>query len=324
MPAYLIGETIREQRLRRNISQEALACNSSTSELSDIENGTAMPSRKTAELYLSRLGVDLSIMNIPLTQADCTRIHIENELFARINGRNFNLGGLLKAYREASDTLDSLEQQLYETMDAISQFQNDSPDGRQLETLCSTFETSLRRSIPTYDFTSPSITPYLSFTERLIVYYHALTCYALGRRDDAVLQLEAIASYYRERLRGRFDKTTLCALVLQTLSGWLLDSGDAAAALRYAEEGSRTCFELDQLLPLPPLFYTRAASLALLGRKDESKRYFSLCFSMMEVCNGHDKTARCAKEAEARYGITCSYCGKNKTETTQSIAEQSE
>jgi len=70
---------------------------------------------------------------------------------------------------------------------------------------------------------------------------------------------------------------------------------------------------LDQLLPLPPLFYTRAASLALLGRKDESKRYFSLCFSMMEVCNGHGKTAHCAKEAEARYGITCSYCGKNKT-----------
>ena len=81
METYRIGEIIREQRNRRNISQEELCfgiCSVTT--LSRIENGNQKPSLKVEEALLERLGHSTDNLIIYADDNEIKKHRLEDEI----------------------------------------------------------------------------------------------------------------------------------------------------------------------------------------------------------------------------------------------------
>ncbi len=74
MAVYAIGRTIRAAREKAGLSQQALCegiCSLPT--LSKIENGVQNPSRKTLQYISERLGIDLELFNVPVSDVEAQK-----------------------------------------------------------------------------------------------------------------------------------------------------------------------------------------------------------------------------------------------------------
>ena len=81
MEIYRIGEIIKEERKRRQISQEELACGiCSVTTLSRIENGSQRPTLKVEEALLERLGHSTDNLVIYSETEELEKHRLENDI----------------------------------------------------------------------------------------------------------------------------------------------------------------------------------------------------------------------------------------------------
>ncbi len=296
----LLGNMLREQRERFNISQEDLcgdACAVST--LSRLENGRHMPSRKTIEYFFSKLGMRAPLNMIPLSDEDYIRCNIESEIMNRTAGGNYEIMELLERYKAADPKMDSFEHQFYETYFALYNRHHDFP----LEQCQKQFADALRLTIKDFELGKNINANFLSSNEIELLNEIALTEYDMNHVESAIWYFEYIIDYCNkeyltERERGRYLPPYLF-----NLSNYYGKLEKYEKALELTDKGIAACVKYGDLVNFPYFIFNKGYGQACLGNLEEGKNNIALAFGIFKQMGKNAEVSFGSKEVNKKFGF---------------------
>lgn len=195
MVIYMIGEKIREERIRQRISGEELSygiCSVST--LSRIENGTQKPSLKVEEALLQRLGCNTTGLEYHADKNEAEMHHLETELTVlAMHGQP--LEEKLQEYEQCIKTRGTncnLERQfllLIRAIDTLNKGQS------ELSAVYEDLTESLRLSMPDYAESDLYRVRLFSQTEITIINNMAMILYEQHEDARAIKMMQHLIRY---------------------------------------------------------------------------------------------------------------------------------
>ncbi len=247
MDAYTIGKLIKEFRIRNGYSQEELCyglCAVST--LSRIERGDQVPSKKTAEAFLSRLGVSTSSSYIVMNNVDFDRWNLEQQMTQAILSDDCDIGNLIKEY-ESLGEMDNLERQKILFFKTICENHHENDK----QAVLSHFVEALQLSIPNFRLGEEFSFSLLTETERLILNNIAIAEFELGNIEEAIRIEEFLRNYYGTKSTNSLFCSTNLPVILFNLSNWYETKGDYEKSIEAAAAGKKVCIKFGQLDHFP-------------------------------------------------------------------------
>lgn len=272
MAVYVVGDFLRETRLRKGYTQEEVSYGICTpASLSRIENGMQKPGRLILEKLFERLGTENNLFNSFVSKE-------EMELYLEIQTLIRNVtDGDLHRIEEQIDIVEKLTQNASE-LERQSLFwakgelatQKYGNNGEAMEYLMKAIQITL----PDFDGKSPLRNHLLTFDEITIINSIAVRH---GDNGDLLtaIQLDMWLKEYMENkiIDGRM-KTAKYPMILYNLSYWLGEENCHNEALKMAEQGVDFCVKYGNLPAFPILIFNQGAALAELERYDEAKKCF--------------------------------------------------
>lgn len=273
MAVYVVGDFLRETRLRKGYTQEEVSYGiCTTASLSRIENGAQKPGRLILEKLFERLGTENNLFNSFVSKE-------EMELYLEIQTLIRNVtDGDLQRIEEQIDIVDKLTKNTSE-LERQSLFwakgtlaaQKYGNNEKAIEWLMRAIQITL----PDFDGKNPLRNHLLTFDEITIINSIAVRH---GEKGDLLtaIQLDMwLKEYMENKIVDGKMKTAKYPMILYNLSYWLGDENCHNEALKMAEQGVDYCVKYGNLPALPTLIFNKGAALAELGRSDEAKNAFS-------------------------------------------------
>lgn len=281
MAVYVVGDFLRETRLRKGYTQEEVSYGICTpASLSRIENGMQKPGRLILEKLFERLGTENNLFNSFVSKE-------EMELYLEIQTLIRNVtDGDLHRIEEQIDIVEKLTQNTSE-LERQSLFwakgelatQKYGNNGEAMEYLMKAIQITL----PDFDGKSPLRNHLLTFDEITIINSIAVRH---GENGDLLtaIQLDMWLKEYMENkiIDGRM-KTAKYPMILYNLSYWLGEENCHNEALKMAEQGVNFCVKYGNLPAFPILIFNQGAALAELARYDEAKKCFLQSITIFEA-----------------------------------------
>lgn len=281
MAVYVVGDFLRETRLRKGYTQEEVSYGICTpASLSRIENGMQKPERLILEKLFERLGTENNLFNSFVSKE-------EMELYLEIQTLIRNVtDGDLHRIEEQIDIVEKLTQNASE-LERQSLFwakgelatQKYGNNGEAMEYLMKAIQITL----PDFDGKSPLRNHLLTFDEITIINSIAVRH---GDNGDLLtaIQLDMWLKEYMENkiIDGRM-KTAKYPMILYNLSYWLGEENCHNEALKMAEQGVDFCVKYGNLPAFPILIFNQGAALAELERYDEAKKCFLQSITIFEA-----------------------------------------
>lgn len=292
MEIYSIGNVIREYRQRLNISQEELAFDlCAVSTLSRIESGAQVPGRKLAEALFSRMGMLMPAGNLPMSKADYIRSILEYEINGRVATSNYDIDDLLETYKTCGDKLDVLEEQFYLFYKTMA---DDSKEHNAVLAL-KNFEKALQMSVKDYETGKIPTARYLTKTELMLLNNIARMQYFLGQKTEAIELMEFLRGYFENGIISEEEKAKNYPVILHNLENWYGLAGKGQKSLELCEKGIEVCIRYGKLTQFPYQLFNKGYALALLGRKEEAKKYIQDSFVIFDTMKEHDNVVYASK-----------------------------
>lgn len=281
MAVYVVGDFLRETRLRKGYTQEEVSYGiCTTASLSRIENGAQKPGRLILEKLFERLGTENNLFNSFVSKE-------EMELYLEIQTLIRNVtDGDLQRIEEQIDIVDKLTKNTSE-LERQSLFwakgelatQKYGNNGEAMEYLMKAIQITL----PDFDGINPLRNHLLTFDEITIINSIAVRH---GENGDLLtaIQLDMWLKEYMENkiIDGRM-KTAKYPMILYNLSYWLGEENCHNEALKMAEQGVDFCVKYGNLPAFPILMFNQGAALAELERYDEAKKCFLQSITIFEA-----------------------------------------
>lgn len=282
MENYIIGNILKEYRVRRNVSQEDLCLDlCAVSTLSRIESGLQIPGRKLLEALFSRLGLNRSI---PITKADFQRESFEYKIIDMSAAGNFNFLGLLDEYRICGDKLTPLEEQFYLFYKTMAEdfFNHDSK--KALEK----YEEALKISIKDYKLGKLPSARLLTKTELLILNNISRTQYFLGEKEDAIELMEFLRAYFESGIMSEEEKAKNYPVILFNLENWYGMQDNDEKVIELCNIGIDVCIRYGKLSIFPYQIFNKGCSLIKLGKVEEGKDCITDSFVVLKLLKKFD------------------------------------
>ena len=270
MEIYRVGEKIKEERTRRNLSQEDVChgiCSSGT--LSRIENGTQKPNLKIQEALLERLGCSTENLVFFASNEEVIKHNLELELGVLTMHRK-PVGKKLKEYdsliSDASST-QGLEKQFFLTMEAICGFYSRE---WELSRVYEQLEAALRLSIPNYEESKVTSIKLLTNTEITILNNLALVLY---RQEEHVRAISIMSYLVRYVENSDFNIETTgkkYPMLIYNLARMMETIGSYKEMYRTCDKGIEFCKKYGRLAAMPELFYYKAVACQKLDKIAEA------------------------------------------------------
>lgn len=283
MEAYRIGEIIREERIRKRISQEELCfgiCSVAT--LSRIENSAQNPSFKVREALLERLGHSTENLVIYAEDNEIRKHRLEDEIRAGIVHWQ-EIDGLLERYGEliaVRGTEDRLEEQFYKMAEAIQAFYTKAWEWERIR---EQLTEALQITMPGYQPGQIEGIRLLTATELQILNNIALT-YAKEEENEKAIHILQFLVYYLEKDRlnvespGKYYPVLLYNLVV------ILDRENRFKEIkRYTERGIAYCVGQSRLTCLAEHLFYRAKASHRLGEPVAAETFYRRSMSLFET-----------------------------------------
>lgn len=281
MAVYVVGDFLRETRLRKGYTQEEVSYGICTpASLSRIENGAQKPGRLILEKLFERLGTENNLFNSFVSRE-------EMELYIAIQTLIRNVtDGDLHRIEEQIDIVEKLTQNTSE-LERQSLFwakgelatQKYGNDCEAMDCFMKTVQITL----PDFDGKNPLRNHLLTFDEITIINSIAVRH---GENGDLLtaIQLDMWLKEYMENkiIDGRM-KTAKYPMILYNLSYWLGEENCHNEALKMAEQGVDFCVKYGNLPAFPILMFNQGAALAELERYDEAKKCFLQSITIFEA-----------------------------------------
>lgn len=281
MAVYVVGDFLRETRLRKGYTQEEVSYGICTTvSLSRIENGAQKPGRLILEKLFERLGTENNLFNSFVSKE-------EMELYLEIQTLIRNVtDGDLQRIEEQIDIVDKLTKNTSE-LERQSLFWAKGElatqkYGNDCEAM-DCFMKAVQITLPDFDGKNPLRNHLLTFDEITIINSIAVRH---GENGDLLtaIQLDMWLKEYMENkiIDGRM-KTAKYPMILYNLSYWLGEENCHNEALKMAEQGVDFCVKYGNLPAFPILMFNQGAALAELERYDEAKKCFLQSITIFEA-----------------------------------------
>lgn len=281
MAVYVVGDFLRETRLRKGYTQEEVSYGICTpASLSRIENGMQMPGRLILEKLFERLGTENNLFNSFVSRE-------EMELYIAIQTLIRNVtDGDLHRIEEQIDIVEKLTQNTSE-LERQSLFWAKGElatqkYGNDCEAM-DCFMKAVQITLPDFDGKNPLRNHLLTFDEITIINSIAVRH---GENGDLLtaIQLDMWLKEYMENkiIDGRM-KTAKYPMILYNLSYWLGEENCHNEALKMAEQGVDFCVKYGNLPAFPILMFNQGAALAELEKFDEAKKCFLQSITIFEA-----------------------------------------
>lgn len=286
MAVYVVGDFLRETRLRKGYTQEEVSYGICTpASLSRIENGAQKPGRLILEKLFERLGTENNLFNSFVSRE-------EMELYSAIQElvRNITDDDVAKIEKQievveklAVNTTELEHQCLYFAKGELAR-QKEKDDKKAMEM----YMKAIHITLPDFDGKNPLRNNLLTFDEIMIINSVAIL-YAKNKNVLTAIQLGIwLKEYMEQKIVDGKMKTTKYPMILYNLSNWLGNNGCHAEALKMAEEGVDFCIKYGNLAFFPILLFNKGGALAELGETAESRRYLSQSVTIFEAMERND------------------------------------
>lgn len=264
MAVYVVGDFLRETRLRKGYTQEEVSYGICTpASLSRIENGAQKPGRLILEKLFERLGTENNLFNSFVSREEMELYSAIQELIRNITDKDISKIESQVDVVElmTKDTTELEHQCLYFAKGELAR-QRDENNDKAMEL----YMKAIHITLPDFDGKNPLRSNLLTFDEIMIINAIAIL-YAESGNIMLAIQLDI---WLKEYMEGKIvDGTMKIAkypMILYNLSNWFGDRNCHTEAFELANQGIDFCVKYGNLFFFPIFLVNKGIALAELGK----------------------------------------------------------
>ena len=264
MAVYVVGDFLRETRLRKGYTQEEVSYGICTpASLSRIENGAQKPGRLILEKLFERLGTENNLFNSFVSREEMELYSAIQSLIRDITDEDVaKLEEHISIVEKLATNASELEHQcLYFAKGELAR-QKEKDYSKAMEL----YMKAIHITLPDFDGKKPLRNNLLTFDEIMIINSIAIL-YSNDERNimDAIHLDLWLKEYMENRIVDGRMKTAKYPMILYNLSCWFGDKNCHKEALKMADEGVNFCIQYGNLAFFPILLFNEGGTLVELG-----------------------------------------------------------
>lgn len=301
MALYIIGDFLKETRLRKGYTQEEVSFGiCTTASLSRIENGVQTPSRYMLDKLLERLGMENNVFN-NFVNKDEMEFYEAMQLMSRniTDGDVKELEKQIERLEKMTKNALEIEKQCLIWAKGVLVLQQGGSKEVAMELLMK----AIHITLPMFDGKTPLKNNLLTFDEIIIINSIAILYAKEGKMTEAMKLGYWLMDYMTERIDDGKMKMEKYPAIVFDLSNWLGKTGRFQDALEVADKGINYCIEFGNLVALPLLLFNKACSLAELNDKEHAKEYFTQSIVIFQAMKKHNKAQMAIDWCKNHYHI---------------------
>lgn len=297
MSMYEVGDYIRECRKKAGMSQEELSegiCEPSN--LSRIETGNQMPSRRTYEALMQKMGEDVSLFSSFSDRREMEFYRLENKISEKM--ANQKIEGLRELYvkmKALANGKDRLEQQYVMYTEAL--IRNLEGEGSVVvlpQLLEALHETRPNVHLENLQEDLQKI-GLLTFQEINLLNNIAIAFWRGGKKESGMELMLYLKEYMEKHLVDEKEKGGHYPMVLFNLSKWFLQTEQPEKALEMALDGVKACNRYGKLFAFPKVLVAKADALSYLGKEKEAIDVYRQVFYLSQAMEEQERADRMKK-----------------------------
>ena len=282
MAVYVVGDFLRETRLRRGYTQEEVSYGICTpASLSRIENGAQKPGRLILEKLFERLGTENNLFNSFVSRE-------EMELYSAIQElvRNITDDDVAKIEKQievveklAVNTTELEHQCLYFAKGELAR-QKEKDDKKAMEM----YMKAIHITLPDFDGKNPLRNNLLTFDEIMII--NSIAILYANRENDIMNAIELdmwLKVHMENKIMDGKMKTAKYPMILYNLSNWFGNKEFHVEALKMAELGVDFFIQYGNLAFFPILFVNKGVALAEIGKIEDARKCLHQAIAIFEA-----------------------------------------
>lgn len=301
MAVYVVGDFLRETRLRKGYTQEEVSYGICIpASLSRIENGAQKPGRLILEKLFERLGTENNLFNSFVSREEMELYSAIQELIRNITDKDISKIESQVDVVElmTKDTTELEHQCLYFAKGELAR-QRDENNDKAMEL----YMKAIHITLPDFDGKNPLRSNLLTFDEIMIINAIAIL-YAESGNIMLAIQLDI---WLKEYMEGKIvDGTMKIAkypMILYNLSNWFGDRNCHTEAFELANQGIDFCVKYGNLFFFPIFLVNKGIALAELGKIDDGKEYLHQAITIFEATKQKDHVQPIIDWCKLRYDV---------------------
>ena len=282
MAVYVVGDFLRETRLRKGYTQEEVSYGICTpASLSRIENGAQKPGRLILEKLFERLGTENNLFNSFVSRE-------EMELYSAIQElvRNITDDDVAKIEKQievveklAVNTTELEHQCLYFAKGELAR-QKEKDDKKAMEM----YMKAIHITLPDFDGKNPLRNNLLTFDEIMII--NSIAILYANRENDIMNAIELdmwLKVHMENKIMDGKMKTAKYPMILYNLSNWFGNKEFHVEALKMAELGVEFFIQYGNLAFFPILVVNKGVALAEIGKIEDARKCLHQAIAIFEA-----------------------------------------
>ena len=286
MAVYVVGDFLRETRIRKGYTQEEVSYGICTpASLSRIENGAQKPGRLILEKLFERLGTENNLFNSFVSREEMELYSAIQELIRNITDKDISKIESQVDVVElmTKDTTELEHQCLYFAKGELAR-QRDENNDKAMEL----YMKAIHITLPDFDGKNPLRSNLLTFDEIMIINAIAIL-YAESGNIMLAIQLDMwLKEYMESKIVDGTMKIAKYPMILYNLSNWFGDRNCHTEAFELANQGIDFCIKYGNLFFFPIFLVNKGIALAELGKIDDGKEYLHQAIIIFEATKQKD------------------------------------
>lgn len=286
MAVYVVGDFLRETRMRKGYTQEEVSYGICTAaSLSRIENGAQKPGRLIMEKLFERLGTENNLFNSFVSREEMELYSAIQELIRNITDKDISKIESQVDVVElmTKDTTELEHQCLYFAKGELVR-QRDENNDKAMEL----YMKAIHITLPDFDGKNPLRSNLLTFDEIMIINAIAIL-YAESGNIMLAIQLDMwLKEYMESKIVDGTMKIAKYPMILYNLSNWFGDRNCHTEAFELANQGIDFCIKYGNLFFFPIFLVNKGIALAELGKIDDGKEYLHQAIIIFEATKQKD------------------------------------
>lgn len=286
MAVYVVGDFLRETRMRKGYTQEEVSYGICTAaSLSRIENGAQKPGRLIMEKLFERLGTENNLFNSFVSREEMELYSAIQELIRNITDKDISKIESQVDVVElmTKDTTELEHQCLYFAKGELAR-QRDENNDKAMEL----YMKAIHITLPDFDGKNPLRSNLLTFDEIMIINAIAIL-YAESGNIMLAIQLDMwLKEYMESKIVDGTMKIAKYPMILYNLSNCFGDRNCHTEAFELANQGIDFCIKYGNLFFFPIFLVNKGIALAELGKIDDGKEYLHQAIIIFEATKQKD------------------------------------
>lgn len=283
MAVYVVGDFLRETRMRKGYTQEEVSYGiCTTASLSRIENGAQKPGRIILEKLFERLGTENNLFNSFVSREEMELYSAIQELIRNVTDVEVEkIEEQISIIKQLIKDDGRLENQIILFAQSKLAVKKYGDSDKAMELLMR----AIHITLPEFDGKNPMRNNLLTFDEITIINSIAVR-YAKKGEYLIAIQLDLwLKEYMENKIVDGKMKTAKYPMILYNLSNWFGEEKCPKEAYKIADEGVMFCIKYGNLVTFPALILNKGVALAEMGQLNDSKKYLHQAITIFEALN---------------------------------------